>query len=113
MKKSLIPIFIFLIFSASKNFAQTRKIIYEEHFTSNTKKWIDGENEIGVGKFANGKYLLENKRVNSTASVTAPQLKLPADNYSVELNSRWKKNETKGMHYAYGIVLDNYSIIFL
>ena len=111
MTKKLLGLLLITSCFYTASYGQTEKTIYEEHFNDNAKRWANGENAIGIAKVAEGKLFLENKRVNFTASEIVPGLVLPNDNYSIEVKTRWKKNGTKGMYYAYGIVLDQYSFL--
>ncbi len=113
MKLKILSLSLFCILSMSKIQAQTGKILVEEHFVENDRGWNLGEDNNVVRTINDGKLVLECKKYLTGKGggywIKLPDFKLPHNNFSISLTTRWIKNMKDNDAYnPYGIILGDY-----
>jgi hypothetical protein len=107
----LLPLFVFQL-TAIKVLAQSDQILAEEHFAENDRGWNLGF-DMGVDrKIEDGKLVLDCKKYLAGGGgywIKMPDLKLPADGYSISFTTHWIKNAKEDDSYSpYGMILGDY-----
>src|SRR5436190_20990232 len=97
-----------LLLPSSKILAQETKILAEDHFVENDRGWNLGEDLNVVRKIEDGKMTLECKKYLAGGGgywIKMPDVKLPANNFSVSVTTHWIKNmKTDDTFSPYGLI---------
>jgi len=92
--------------------AQSGKILLEEHFVENDRGWNLGTDMDVVRTIEDGKLILECKKYLTNKGgywLKTPDLKLPANNFSVAFTTHWLKNmKTDETYSPYGVIIGDY-----
>ena len=101
-----------LMMPLSKGVAQMGKVLVEEHFDENDRGWSLGSDNDVVRKIEGGKFILECKKYLTNKGgfwIKVPDLKLPANNFSISVTTHWIKNmKTDDSYSSYGILVGDY-----
>ncbi|MEP7165870.1 MAG: hypothetical protein ABI741_14305 [Ferruginibacter sp.] len=112
MKINIRVLAICLLLPLSKVVAQTEQVLVEEHFVENDRGWNLGSDYDVVRKIEGGKFILESKKYLTNKGgywIKVPDLKLPANNFSISVTTHWIKNmKTDDSYSPYGIIVGDY-----
>ena len=103
---------LLLVVPVLKTIAQSEKVLMEEHFNENANGWNLGDDKDVVRKIEDGKMIMECKKYLTNGGgywIKAPDVTLPATNFSVAVTTHWIKNmKTDDSYSPYGIIISDY-----